>query len=103
MKKRIRVTAKDICEGIPGVPELCPVAKALKRAGFEEATVGPRFFKTKKGGFEFQYLTPPEVSEFLYRFDRGGSVDPFSFNIWVLKPPRNYKKTGPARLMSVDR
>jgi len=101
MKKRIqrvRVTAKDIREGVPGDAERCPVACALRRAGFDDAAVGATQYVTRRWGFQFYYITPEAVRVFLTRFDNQQPVTPLSFSMMVVRPPRNYKRRGLPRI-----
>jgi hypothetical protein len=79
MKKTIEVTRECIAEGVRGSYRYCPVAVALRRAGFRNPWVyrdTMRFNRRK-----MTLKTPPEAVVFIREFDRGMTVEPFSFTI----------------------
>jgi len=66
---RIRVTRRDIAEGVQGNSFHCPVARAVRRAlRAREVWVREIIIVTKQGSRE-TYVTPPIVSGFIERFD----------------------------------
>ena len=82
---RIRVTQRDINEGLQSNSFHCPVARAVKRAfGASEVWVREIIIVTKPGSRE-TYVTPPAVSDFIERYDSAvlefESPKPFSFTL----------------------
>lgn len=74
----IKVTAKDIKEGVAGNCSLCPVALALKRAsGQDLVKAGSMYIEVGNNSFQ----TPPEASRFMFRFDTRLSPLPFTFEL----------------------
>lgn len=64
---QIRVTQRDIDEGVQGNSFHCPVARAVKRAfKAAEACVREIIIITKTGMKE-TYVTPPEAEDFIER------------------------------------
>jgi hypothetical protein len=85
---RIRVTQRDIDEGVQGNSFHCPVARAIKRA-FNAAEVWVRdIVIVTKAGVKETYVTPSAVQDFIERYDGAvlefESPKPFSF---TLDPP----------------
>jgi len=82
---RIRVTRRDIAEGVQGNSFHCPVARAVRRAlRAREVWVCEIIIVTKAGTKE-TYVTPLEVLDFIEHFDCAmlefESVRPFSFTL----------------------
>ena len=82
---RIRVTRRDIEEGVQGNSFHCPVARAVRRAlRAREVWVREIIIVTKHRSRE-AYLTPPVVSDVIERFDSAmlefESPRPFSFTL----------------------
>jgi hypothetical protein len=82
---RIRVTQRDIDEGVQGNSFHCPVARAVKRAlGAGEVWVREIIIVTKSGSPD-SYVTPPAVTDFIERYDSAilefESPKPFSFTL----------------------
>ncbi len=82
---RIRVTQRDIDEGVQGNSFHCPVARAVKRA-FKAAEVWVReIIIVTKAGSQYTYVTPPAAQDFLERYDSAilefESPRPFSFTL----------------------
>ena len=82
---RIRVTRRDISEGIQGSSFHCPVARAVRRAlRAREVWVREIIIVTRAGAKE-TYVTPSAVLDFIERFDSAvlefESPKPFSFTL----------------------
>jgi hypothetical protein len=82
---RIRVTQRDIDEGVQGNSFHCPVARAVKRA-FKAAEVWVReVIIVTKAGSQHTYVTPLEAQDFLESYDSAilefESPRPFSFTL----------------------
>jgi len=76
----IRVLARDIGLGVPDSEVGCPIARALHRhAGFGDAWVTACSIEGAGSSAEL----PLDVQDFIEDFDRGGAVQPFSFEIEV--------------------
>lgn len=89
----IKVTANDIAKGIPTHVRECPVARALRRAGFKNVGVG-RTYLTVDGGKK-EISTPDNVVAFVQAFDREitrAQAVPFSFEVPWRKPVKKAKK-----------
>ena len=87
---RIKVTQECIESGSKGSrSKSCPVAMAMSVAGLYSPSVGlsmswwGRVRRDAATGRRFRSGCdiPPEVSEFIHRFDRGKSVEPFEFEL----------------------
>ncbi len=66
---RIRVTQRDIDEGVQGNSFHCPVARAVKRA-FKATEVWVReIIIVTRAGKKKTYITPAEVEDFVERYD----------------------------------
>jgi hypothetical protein len=82
---RIRVTQRDIDEGVQDNSFHCPVARAVRRAlGAGEVWVREIIIVTKAGAKE-TYVTPPDALDFMERYDSAvlefESPKPFSFTL----------------------
>jgi len=82
---RIRVTQRDIDEGVQGNSFQCPVARAIKRT-FRAAEVLVReIIIVTKAGSRLNRVTPPAVDDFLERYDSSvlefECPKPFSFSL----------------------
>ena len=82
MKKKIRVTAENINNGIRLRCMHCPIALAAKEAGLDGAIVMNKFIVV--AGYE-QISLPPEATAFIRDFDIGEKVVPVSFTVEVRK------------------
>ena len=90
-RKLITVTAADIetgrrlCGPERGAPrsQSCPIAQALKSAGYLMPSVGPNSiaFRSKEDGLwsEPILFCNSKLKEFIRMFDEGLSVEPFKF------------------------
>ena len=75
---KVRVTQEHIDEGIPQECGFCPIAIAIRdqypnesiNVDGEEITIGDN-----------HYLTPESAADFIHRFDFGGKVSPFEFEL----------------------
>lgn len=75
---KIEVTQQDIDSGKKSDTSCCPVALAMARA-VEPLRVS---VITKWASIDGRYHSlPPEVTTFIKRFDIGGAVDPFTFEL----------------------
>lgn len=72
----VRVTQDDINNGVPGNPHLCPIARAVRRAGRERVSVDNDEIVTRSKTFDL----PTEAVRFLCRFDASRPVKPFTFS-----------------------
>lgn len=77
---KVNVRRWDIWFGEQKSADDCPIARAVKRAtGRHDVCVKPNciyFFRANK------YVTIPyEVTDFIYNFDWGRNVKPFSFEL----------------------
>ncbi len=82
---RIRVTLRDIDDGVQGSSFHCPVARAVKRA-FKATEVWVReIIIVTKAGRKETYVTPPEAEAFIESYDSAllefESPKPFSFSL----------------------
>jgi hypothetical protein len=81
--KVIEVTEEDIIKGVPNHKCKCPIALAIKRAGFEnnEVYVGKKYLMIE----HYRQELPKEAQDFVKLFDgfMGGQlVEPFQFKIF---------------------
>ena len=79
----IEVTQEDIKNGVRGDPCNCPTAHAATRAthGTVPLRVGALVIKFGPIGSSVASKLPIEAREFIYDFDWGKPVEPFSFEI----------------------
>lgn len=83
MKRTIQVTADHIARGKPRSPCHCPVALALREAGFPNASVGVTVFVLNRQENDDECIPLPEPALiFIPAFDEGcPDLQPFSFQI----------------------
>lgn len=76
----VTVTDKHIKNGRPGHLLSCPIALALRDAGFTSPSVSSEicFSKNRKS---YRTIAPKRAETFMSRFDDGGKVKPFSFRL----------------------
>ena len=91
----IEVSKKNINEGTPGNPLLCPITYAIKDAYGKKYGPGNHLMVSVgyDGSIEASHISihsPPyikrwipgeQVSEFVRRYDKGMHVEPFEFEI----------------------
>jgi hypothetical protein len=87
----IRVTQRDIDQGVQADSFHCPVALAVRRA-FKADTVWVReIIIVTKGKSRHTHVTPPEVEDFVERYDSAilefESPRPFSFTLGAPQLP----------------
>ena len=75
----ISVTENDIINGKSKDGCECPVALAMRRAGFDEMMVGPTYFYPNGVTEPGAHAAPEVVRFFVDDFDAGRLVAPFSF------------------------
>lgn len=76
---KITVTAEDIKEGHRGNACLCPIALAMIRATKDEWAVGT--FSVRRRYQRRAFALPKRVMAWIFRFDIGKEVKPFSFTL----------------------
>lgn len=79
---KIKVTKRNIQDGVPKSYEYCPIALALRDI-FGTVSVNPdkiRIIRPETGRKKFLPL-PQEARNFIRLFDDGGTVKPFEFEI----------------------
>jgi hypothetical protein len=97
---QVKVTKKDITNGVLGYGEQCPIALALKRVGFQEQTVDQdliaydfNYYSVVDDAYDVALVgaisTPHKAVKFIERFDNYEPVDPFEF---VLRVPKAIAK-----------
>ena len=76
----VTITQEDIDQGDKYNPRWCPVARALKRTtGDRDVSVG---YMVDIGGTIYRLSN--RMSDWIYRFDQGGTVRPITFRPWRL-------------------
>src|SRR5260370_20763884 len=82
---RIRVTQRDIDEGVQSNCFRCPVACAVKRVFKATEVWGREIIIVRKAGSQRTYVTPTAAVDFIKRFDSAmlefASPKPFSCTI----------------------
>jgi hypothetical protein len=79
---RIEVTAEDIRAGQRHDGCRCPIARALQRQVDTDVTVGASLaFWATGAPYQAVSALPPEARQFIYEFDSGRTVYPFTFNL----------------------
>lgn len=81
MRVTVNVTQADIDNGVDGDCRLCPVARALSRAGVRGWNVFYHGLVSELTGETI--ALPRSAMEFIRRFDSGGDVKPFSFELEI--------------------
>lgn len=77
---RVEVTAEDIAKGRRSSCSRCPIARALKRAGFADVSVYNYEFWHGENG---EARLPRSAQAFIRRFDDKKPVTPFVFATWA--------------------
>lgn len=80
MKIRIDVTDEDIRLGKRFSETSCPIARAARRAGIKDPLVVMGIYSDGK-----HYCLPLAAQDFVHDFDHGNPVDPFSFEIELVR------------------
>lgn len=82
MNLTVDVTQEDINHGERGNCNSCPVARAIQRASGHECRAGGSQITIKPENGRNLYLVTPEAAwRFMYDFDMGRKVEPFSFTL----------------------
>ncbi len=83
----ITVTKEDIEQGQRRDPEQCAIALALLRAGLEHfGVMGPSVMVADSWGRLTSLKLPEVVSDWIFNFDAGNTVAPFSFEVALPQP-----------------
>lgn len=89
MKQRITVSEKHIQNGFQSSIGRCPVALAFRDSSFQPEIVyviSQLATLYKEGSCEsYQAELPAEVTERIVRYDEGGGMEPFEFEIEILQ------------------
>ena len=81
-KKTIKVTQKEINNGLCNSNTGCPIALAFRASGIEAVIYYNGFvYINKKGRLSSIKRLPKEAQEFIYNFDQKRSVKPFKFRV----------------------
>jgi len=86
MKVLIEVTQEDIEKGQRGMFLFCPISLAMQRLGIEDPMVMGSVIHVGESEGEGFIPTPAEAKTFVEEFDRGATVEPFSFEIDLPTP-----------------
>lgn len=85
---KVKVTYKDLADGVPSDAASCPIAHSIKRAlGLDvgaNVTIGPKAFSVNGK----TYATTLAMKEFIAKFDAGTPVAPQEFDIPINELPR---------------
>jgi hypothetical protein len=77
----IRVTQRHIKKGKSNKPKSCPIALALKERFHRPVKVGADKVEVNYDYGQIVYYLPDEATQFVYNFDGGYKVKPFSFQL----------------------
>jgi hypothetical protein len=82
-KETVRVTEKDIEQGQPYCPFLCPVSRALTRRGYENVATDEYvvFVTCPKDRKRYGVQLPPRATSFIQLFDNQEDVKLFQFTL----------------------
>ena len=84
LKERLKVVVsyRDLAEGMPRKPKLCPIGLSLIREhGVEDVFVGLDVISGVVQGYRFRVPTPPVAKNFIADFDDGVPVAPIEFEL----------------------
>ena len=84
MRLAIDVTSRHIAIGLSDNCEECPVALSIAEMGFFEVNANHctiRFSESYGSPSFWVATTPDEVRNFMYAFDAGKPIEPFSFEL----------------------
>lgn len=88
---RIQVSKEDIEGASPSQCQLCPVARALQRSGFDGAHVQNGGFWIGGAGLKVDFIVfSGRVKTRIRLYDRTGKMEPFSF--WIRAEPKPARK-----------
>lgn len=79
----VKVTQKHIDEGEPGIPQSCPIARAVKEQVNDASYVSVGFSCISvhdNNGNTVRFYMPAEARAFISCFDYDGEVKPFEFD-----------------------
>ena len=96
----ITVTKDDIEQGQRRDPEQCAIARALLRAGLDHLGVmGPSVMVSDSWGRLTSVKLPEAVSDWIFNFDAGNTVSPFSFEVQI---PESFDEKNPGLSQKSD-
>jgi len=81
LKALVSVTKSDIERGSRPSTRDCPVARALRAAGFTDPAVGMRAFTYGDLGERVMGYLPEEATRFIAAYDFREPVEPLSFYV----------------------
>ena len=76
---KVQVTQECIDKGVKVEPQLCPIALALKGAGFSNVSVGAYTISFDQGLLAKDLKQNDQMIFFRRNFDNGKHVSPFEF------------------------
>ena len=78
----VKVTKKDIKEGVCGSPTLCPISRAVRRQTKQRVYTDTDTLRVGRMGHGGrQYDLPPVATDFIWEFDGGSKVKPITFTV----------------------
>lgn len=82
IEKTIRVQAGHIKLGLKNRPMQCPIARAVRGAGFVEPIVCLGEICARRGALtRYRAILPASAMQFIDDFDNGKPVEPFEFAV----------------------
>lgn len=80
---RIKVSRQHILSAIKRDPDECPIAKAIRDAGFDAivSVESVDIFPTNLTIVPIRVTLPAAAQDFTVKFDTGRHVDPFEFDL----------------------
>jgi hypothetical protein len=87
MKVKVCVTDRNIANGLVGDPCLCPVANALRGAGFADVDVNHTWMDFCDTGSDVTYRAwlPMEATNRIKQFDDHNGMEPFEFEVEAIE------------------
>lgn len=79
MKCKIKVTQNNIDQGARQWVGECPIAWAIRDAGFKNPYVTRDYSSFSSGGSYYFFYMPHEAREFVKNFDNFNDIQPFEF------------------------
>lgn len=96
----ITVTKDDIHQGQRRDPEECAIARALLRAGLDHfGVMGPSVMVSDSWDRLTSVKLPEAVSDWIFNFDAGNTVSPFSFELQI---PESFDERNPGLSRKFD-